>query len=109
MQPSDRRSGNERRRSPRYQVELPVEWEGAFGRKPGTLSDVSYDGCFILSSGDVQDGEPVRVFIPLSDGMKVQFEGRIANHVLEIGFGVTFSTLSGPQLDLINSLIEKAG
>ena len=62
--------------------EVAVEWEAASGRQPGTLSDVVFDGCFVLSNGDVEDGDSVKIFIPLGDGMKVQFDGRIANHVL---------------------------
>lgn len=108
MYPPDRRSGHERRLSERYQVDVEVEWQGSGERQTGSLSDVSFDGCFVLSSGDVQDGEPVRIFIPLADGMKVQFEGRVANHVVEIGFGVQFSQLSHPQRELIASLIRTA-
>ena len=33
--------------------------------------------------------------------MKVQFGGKIANHVFEIGFGVKFDQLSAPQRDLL--------
>ena len=107
MQNSDRRSGYDRRLSDRYNIDMEVEWQGAGPRQTGSLSDVSFEGCFVLSSGDVQDGEPVRVFIPLADGMKVQFEGRVANHVVEIGFGIQFSPLSVPQRELIASLIRR--
>ena len=104
MHTKDRRSGDERRVSTRYQVEVEVEWQGASGRQPGILSDLSFDGCFSLSKGDVQDGEPVRIFIPLADGMKIQFDGRVANHVVDIGFGVRFSTLSSPQRDVLTKI-----
>jgi hypothetical protein len=108
MQTKDRRSGDERRASTRYQVEVEVEWQGAGERQPGILSDLSFDGCFILSNGDVQDGEPVRIFVPLADGMKVQFDGRVANHVFEIGFGVRLSTLSSPLRDVLTKIARSA-
>lgn len=108
MQIRDRRSGLERRSSNRYPVEMDVEWEGAHGRQPGTLSDVSLDGCFVLSSGDIDDGDPVKVFVPLADGMKVQFDGKVANHVFEIGFGVRFGQLSAAQRDLLGQIVRKA-
>ena len=108
MQIKDRRSGEERRSSTRYQVDVEVEWQGSGGRQPGVLSDVSFDGCFVLSKGDVQDGEPIRVFVPLADGMKVQFDGRVANHVFDIGFGIRFSQLSAPQRDLLTTLVRSA-
>lgn len=105
---SDRRSGMERRSSERFAIDVPVEWEASKGRQPGTISDVSLNGCFVLGSGDVTDGEAVKIFVPLADGMKVQFEARIANHVLEIGFGVKFEPLSAAQRDLLSRLVQKA-
>ena len=103
----DRRSGTERRSSNRYSLELDVEWESAAGRLPGTVSDVSIDGCFVLSSGDVTDGDRVKLFVPLADGMKVQFEGKVANHVYEIGFGVRFEQLTAAQRDILISIVRE--
>ena len=102
----DRRSGEERRDSNRYPVDVAIEWEGGAGRQPGSLSDVSLDGCFVLSSGDVNDGDAVKIFVPLADGMKVQFDGRIANHVYEIGFGVKFAPLSAAQRELLVKMVR---
>lgn len=104
----DRRSGHERRTTNRFVVEVDVEWEGPKGRQPGTISDVSLDGCFVLGSGDIGDGDPVRIFVPLADGMKVQFTGRVANHVFEIGFGVKFDQLSAQQKDLLTQIVRRA-
>jgi hypothetical protein len=90
-------------------LELEIEWEGTGARSPGTLSDVSLDGCFILSSGDIDDGDTVKIFVPLADGMKVQFQGKVANHVFEIGFGVRFEALSAAQRDLLIKLVRDSG
>jgi len=108
MAVSDRRSGNERRSSNRYPVEMEVEWEGTGGRQPGTMSDVSLDGCFILSSGDTNDGDTVKIFVPLADGMRVQFEGTVANHVYEIGFAIRFGALSAAQRDLLVKIVRES-
>ena len=105
---SDRRSGDERRGVNRYPVEIDVEWEGSAGRAPGSMSDVSLDGCFVLSSGDVNDGDNVRIFVPLADGMKVEFGGRVMNHVFEIGFGVKFDPLSAAQRDLLVRIVRES-
>ena len=102
----DRRTGTERRGSNRYSLELNVEWEGAAGRQPGTISDLSIDGCFVLSSGDINDGDTVKVFVPLADGMKVQFDGKVANHVYEIGFGVRFEQLTAAQRDVLMKIVR---
>ncbi|MGI9054861.1 MAG: PilZ domain-containing protein, partial [Pyrinomonadaceae bacterium] len=53
MDISDRRSGSERRTNKRFSVNIDVEWEGSVGRQPGTISDVSTTGCFVLCSGEV--------------------------------------------------------
>lgn len=106
----DRRTGNERRSLSRYTVDVSVEWESANSvRQTGVLSDISGEGCFVLSSGEMRDNEHVRVFIPLGDGMKVQFAGTVANHVLEIGFGVKFEPLSPAQQELVRNLLKQAG
>jgi hypothetical protein len=104
----DRRTGTERRGSNRYSTELDVEWEGEAGRQLGTISDLSIDGCFVLSSGDINDGDSVKVFIPLADGMKAQFDGKVANHVYEIGFGVRFEQLTGAQRDVLMKIVRES-
>ena len=105
----DRRSGTERRSTNRYPMEIDVEWEGAAGRLPGSLSDISLDGCFVLGSGEVEDGERVRIFVPLADGMRVEFSGVVANNVFEIGFGVKFDQLSAAQRDLLIQMVRATG
>jgi hypothetical protein len=102
----DRRSGNERRSSNRFPVEADVEWEASGERRTGTLSDVSLDGCFVLGPGEVNDGDAVKLFIPLADGMKVQFDGTVANNVFEIGFGVRFARLNAAQRELLAKLVH---
>jgi hypothetical protein len=104
---SDRRSGNERRVIARDRVSIDIEWEGSGGRRNGTVSDLNHAGCFVLSGGGVIDGESVRVFLPLADGMKVEFIGEVANHVFEIGFAVRFAKISDAQHRIITDLISK--
>jgi hypothetical protein len=107
MREIDRRTtGDDRRSQKRYPISLDVEWENHYGRRPGTLSDISEGGCFVLSDVDVSDGELVKVFIPLSDGMKVEFMGQVANFVYEIGFAVNFLSLSDAQKEFINNFVE---
>lgn len=103
---NDRRSGKDRRAVERAGVTIDVEWEGLIGRKPGTIGDISAQGCFVLCSGEVEDGENVRIFLPLSDGMRVQFWGEVANHVLEIGFAVRFIELSDAQKDFLEKFTD---
>lgn len=78
------------------------------GRQQGTLSDVSLLGCFVLCSGEVENGETVKLFFPIGDGVKVQFWGEIVNHVFEIGFGVRFIELNESQTQFLKKLINVA-
>ncbi len=102
----DRRSGSERRNTMRYNVNIDVEWEGVVGRHTGTISDISTTGCFVLCSGEVSDGETIKIFIPIADGIKAEFWGEIVNHVLEIGFGANFVALSTPQREFLEKTIK---
>lgn len=101
----DRRAGSERRKHPRYAVNIEVEWEIATGRRRGTVSDISLEGCFVLCSGEVENGDRVRIFLPISDGMKVQFAGEVVNHFYEIGFAVSFIDLGAAQRNFLEQFI----
>jgi hypothetical protein len=106
MSEVDRRKSDDRRSARRFTVNIDIEWENHYGRRSGTVSDISEEGCFVLSQVDVSDGELVKVFIPLSDGMKVEFLGQVANFVYEIGFAVHFLSLSNAQKEFLSSFVE---
>lgn len=109
MSELDRRKSDDRRAAKRFAVSIDVEWENHYGRRVGTLSDVSKEGCFILSEVDVTEGELVKVFIPLTDGMKVEFLGQVANFVYEIGFALNFLSLSDAQKEFLTNFVEIHG
>jgi hypothetical protein len=105
----DRRSGNERRAVSRKPVSIEIEWENSGGeRRNGTINDINRGGCFVLSGGEVTDGELVRLFLPIADGMKAEFTGVVANYAFEIGFAVRFSSISDAQRLIIVGLIAEA-
>jgi len=103
---NDRRRGEERRAVERFQVNIDIEWEGLVGRKAGTISDMSPIGCFVLCSGEVEDGETIKIFFPLTDGRKIQLWGEVANHVFEIGFAVKFIELSDAQKEFLEVFVD---
>ncbi len=108
MSKQERRSGEDRRSTTRYPIDIPAEFEVAGVREPGAISDVSFEGCFVLSSGNVEDGSAVKIYLPLADGMKVLFTGVIANHVIEIGFGVRFDSLSFEQREVLVNIVRES-
>jgi hypothetical protein len=102
---TDRRSISERRESKRYSVTIEIDWERNGARHPGTVSDLSEGGCFVLTGIQVSDGDEVKLFIPIGDGMKVQYAGEITNHVYEIGFAARFSRVSEAQRNVLRSYL----
>jgi hypothetical protein len=102
----ERRTGEDRRSSERFLVSIEVEWEGLVGRKPGVINDIGVQGCFVLCSGEVEDGENIKVLFPMPSGKKLQLWGEVVNHVMEIGFGVRFIELSEGQKDFLEKFID---
>ena len=99
----------ERREAGRTSLVLDIYWQGRHGRSKGTISDLSRDGCFVLSGDEVSDGETVHVFLPIGDGMNAQFTGSVTNHDDEIGFAVRFHELGEEHRRVLDRLIrEKA-
>lgn len=105
----DRRSGAERRSTVRNKVTHGVEWENLSGRHRGTLSDMSEVGCFVLSGGEIREGDKLKLFLPLGDGIKVQLLGEVKNHAFEIGFALQFVDLSDAQKRVVREFIAKHG
>ncbi|MEK7723816.1 MAG: PilZ domain-containing protein [Acidobacteriota bacterium] len=102
----ERRKGSDRRAVERFIVSIDIEWEGLSGKQIGTISDLSVSGCFVLCSGEVEDGDYVKISFPLSTGKKFEFQGEVTNHVFEIGFGLCFINLSETQKEFLEVYID---
>lgn len=109
----DRRSGSDRRSKVRYATEIEIEWEGAAGRETGTISDLSETGCFVLCSGDVEDGEAIKMIFSLANNRTISLSGTVVNHIYEIGFAVRFAEQLGANeqhfLDKLLEHLERTG
>jgi hypothetical protein len=100
-----------KRKAPRISVHLDVAWEGLFGKQKGTISDISVSGCYVLSSGEVIDGEIVKI-IPLRlPDINVVIKGEVRHHHHDLGFGMQFVDIEDDEmqflLDLIGGFIEQ--
>lgn len=100
-----------KRKAPRISVHLDVAWEGLFGKQKGTISDISVSGCYVLCSGEVIDGEIVKM-VPLRlPDRDVTLKGEIKHHQHDLGFGMQFVDIDGDEmqflLDLIGGFIEQ--
>jgi hypothetical protein len=80
----------ERRARERVEVYLHARWEGDLGPDTGTVSNISADGCFVLTGGSVNPFELVTLEIQLPTDVWVSAWGQVANFTPEIGFGVRY-------------------
>lgn len=101
----DRRRSADRRSARRFTVTIDIEWEYSGERHPGTISDLSEGGCFVLTGVEVSDGDEVGLLLPIGDGMKVQYAGTVTNHVYEIGFAAKFTSISEAQRNVLRSYL----
>ena len=85
---------NDRRSAPRARVNLPARWEGAASRQNATVTDLSRNGCFVLTGGKVEVKELVWLEIHLTKLQAVKFWGEVVNQAPEIGFAVRFNSSS---------------
>src|SRR5262245_5082543 len=79
----------EKRASPRLQVDLNVRWESLKAHGRGAISDLSSSGCFVLTGGEVTAGELVRLQISSRDNL-ADVWGLIAYASSEMGFAMRF-------------------
>lgn len=104
-------SYEKKRRAPRVIVHLDVAWEGIFGKQKGTISDISVNGCYVLSSGEVIDGEIVKVAPLRLPDINVVLTGEVRHHQHDLGFGMEFVNHGNSELkfllDLIGGFIEQ--
>lgn len=103
---TDRRKGVDRRVEDRRPVELDVYWEGLSGVSKGTINDISRAGCYILTSGEVENGDYIKINFPLATGSTVVLWGVVVNHAFEIGFGVKFFDLTPAQEDFLDKFVD---
>ncbi|HEX6715687.1 MAG TPA: PilZ domain-containing protein [Pyrinomonadaceae bacterium] len=84
----------ERRSAPRARVKLPARWEGALSRENATITDLSRNGCFVLSGGTVDAKELIWLEIQLPDQRPINFWAEVVNQAPEIGFALKFNSSS---------------
>lgn len=103
---NERRSGQDRRAVERFNVNIEIDWESLDTKQSGTISDLSVSGCFVLCSGEVENGDYVMISFPLTNGGKIQLMGEVTNHVFEIGFGVCFINLTDVQQEFLEVFVD---
>ena len=73
---------------------MQARWEGAVARENATVTDLSRNGCFVLTGGKVEVKELVWLEIHLPNLQTVNFWAEVVNEASEIGFAVKFNSSS---------------
>ena len=96
----------DRRSAPRVRVKLPARWEGVHSRENATITDLSRNGCFVLSGGKVEIKELVALEIQLTERQKVNFWAEVVNQATEIGFALKFNSTSPEDAAALAKFLE---
>ena len=96
----------ERRSAPRARVNLPARWEGVLSRETATVTDISRNGCFVLTGGKVEKKELVWLEIQLPDRDPVHVWAEVVEEATDIGFGVRFNSASSEDEELLAKFLE---
>ena len=97
---------NERRKTPRLAVDLPVRWEGVLTLQTATVTSISESGCFVLTGGKVEPKELIRLEIDFPDGNTACFWSEVVEEAYDIGFAARFTSASDEDMVVLKNLIN---
>jgi PilZ domain len=85
------------REAPRIKLQLAARWEGVAEQREATITSLSWNGCFLLSGGEVKPDELLRIEIQLPNEDPVFCWGEVTDQAYDIGFAVRFTSPSDDQ------------
>jgi hypothetical protein len=94
----------ERRTSERVRADLTVRWETLKAQGRGSFCDLSSSGCFVLTGGEVNAGDLIRLELALNDDIAMLW-GHVIYSVSEMGFAIRFVCESEEETSLPDRLI----
>ncbi|HJT67417.1 MAG TPA: PilZ domain-containing protein [Pyrinomonadaceae bacterium] len=97
----------DRRSAPRVRVNLPARWEGVLSRESATVTDLSRNGCFVLTGGKVEVKELVWLEINLTETQTVNLWGEVVDAASEIGFALKFNSSTPEGEAILAGFLEK--
>lgn len=100
---------DERRRYRRKKVVLEATWESVSKRHEARVDDVSMNGCFVNTYGQVTIGEQVEVKILRRSGEWLSLNGHVVTYQQGVGFGFAFAELSPEKQMALEVLIATGG
>ena len=98
----------DRRGKPRLKVSLDAMWDSSTEAHSARVTNLSENGCYLSSVGDVRQGEIVGFRVLLPDGDWLYLEGEVRHHTPHTGFGVQFVDLNEEQTEKLGFLLLRA-
>jgi hypothetical protein len=105
MEVDNHRMRPERRRAERVRADLPARWEGFLEKSRGTISDISVNGCFILTGGAVKPDELVSLEMVVPSLLRMQLWGIVVYISEPIGFAIRFNELNAQEQTMLSRLM----
>ncbi len=96
----------DRRSAPRVRVSLRTRWEGVLTKDIGMITDVSRNGCFVMTGGQVELKELIWLEISLPDQEPLHFWAEVVDTAHEIGFAVRFNAGDADDQTRLAQFIE---
>lgn len=100
--------GEERRGAPRAKVNLEARWEGVSSQQDATVTNLSVNGCFILSGGNVETKELIRLEITLPGEDHIYPWAEVVEAAGEIGFAVRFTMMDDEEQERLTHFINES-
>src|SRR5687767_2233405 len=98
----------DRRSKPRLNVSLDAMWDSSTEAHSARVTNLSENGCYLSSVGDVRQGEIVGFRVLLPEGDWLYLEGEVRHHTPHTGFGVQFIDLNEEQTAKLAALLIRA-
>jgi hypothetical protein len=106
MEVDNNRMQSERRRAERVRADLPARWEGFLEKSQGTISDISVNGCFILTGGAVKPDELVSLEMDVPALLRMQLWGSVVYISEPVGFAIRFNELGAHEQAMLSRLLN---
>lgn len=97
----------ERRRAARAKVNLPARWEGVLSQQEARVTNLSVNGCFLLSGGTVEEKELIRLEITLPNDDHIYPWAEVVDAADEIGFAVRFTMMEDDEQERLTRFINQ--
>jgi hypothetical protein len=86
-----------------------LRWKGRTGEHDACISNVSLEGCFLNTQGEVEVGDLVSFKANLPTDELIELRGKVVHRQARpIGFGLRFEGLSNTEQTFLKLLIADA-